>query len=124
MAVGVSALRADTIPTVTHVEFHNAVVRTEFEALPTAMLGEKRLLAYTDSIPVSVAISVTAPVAGESFWSWLMANIPGLLAFALFLGEVIVRFTPTEKDNANLLWLKNLFTLFFGNRKVGGGHFV
>jgi hypothetical protein len=43
--------------------------------------------------------------------------VAGLLAFA----GVIVRLTPTEKDDTILGWIKSIFDVLIPNRKKGGG---
>ena len=59
-------------------------------------------------------------------------NNAGLLAFlvanwlALLIGlggfiEVIVRLTPTKKDDSILAFIKNILDSFIPNRRIGGG---
>lgn len=51
------------------------------------------------------------------YWQKISAVI---LAAATFI-EVVVRITPTEKDNAWFSWLKSLLDKIIPNNKVGGG---
>mgnify|MGYP000904865785 CR=1 FL=1 len=51
------------------------------------------------------------------YWQKISAVI---LAAATFI-EVIVRITPTEKDNAWFSWLKSILDKIIPNNKVGGG---
>lgn len=50
--------------------------------------------------------------------NWV-ALLFGLLGFI----EVIVRITPTEKDNTVLEYIKKLLSVFIPNRKKYGGTF-
>ncbi len=43
----------------------------------------------------------------------------GVIGFA----EIVVRLTPTEKDNSILEWVKKLIGVFVPNKKSGGGVF-
>ena len=72
---------------------------------------------------IDLNVRVTAPIPGQSFSSWLMANMFALVLFLLSIVEIIVRWTPTEKDNANLKWLRNILYFLFGNRNGLGGNF-
>lgn len=123
MTVGVSAIKADTVPTVEQVVLVNAAVRTELLELPTAQITTRTVEAL-DSMPIEVHFQFTSPQYGESFWAWALKNWVALLGALLLVGEIIVRWTPTAKDNANLQWLRNLFDSIFGNAKLGGGNFI
>lgn len=57
----------------------------------------------------------------EKLWNFLKQwGIP-LLGGIIALIEVIVRITPSEKDNAWLKWLKDIFDAIIPNLKKGGG---
>lgn len=48
----------------------------------------------------------------------------GKLMLAIFaFADVVVRLTPSVKDNSILNWAVNLFGLIFPNKKSGGGTF-
>ncbi|MEO0625563.1 MAG: hypothetical protein AAFY91_01145 [Bacteroidota bacterium] len=54
-------------------------------------------------------------------WDWLMQNGAELVLILMTVIEFIVRLTPTERDNAWFLWLKNFIGSFIPNNKAGGG---
>lgn len=51
----------------------------------------------------------------------LKENYLVLIPAILGLLEVIVRLTPTEKDNSVLEWIKKLLNIFIPNNKKDGG---
>lgn len=111
------------VPELTSVKLVNAAVRTEVTEYPEASLGKSSLVAAADSTPIEVHVEFSSPSPNQSWGNWLLQNLFALIALVLVIGEIIARKTPTEKDNANLLWLRNLFNFIFGNRKAGGGNF-
>ena len=52
-------------------------------------------------------------------WMDVIAIVTGLIAVA----EVIVRLTPTEKDNSILLKIKNILNAVIPNKSKNGGNF-
>lgn len=60
----------------------------------------------------------------NDLWQWLLTNGLSVLLPLLALIEVVVRLTPTEKDNAWFRWVMNLVNTIFPNRKKGGGTFA
>jgi hypothetical protein len=113
-------------PQATTTEFV-AAADADDQLLPAT--GE--LLAYNQSSTTSV--SADDPVPDDDgpgglmgVWNWLVENWGSILMGLLgLLGviEVIVKLTPTEKDNAWFKWLKDLFDKLIPNRsKYGGTH--
>ena len=85
--------------------------------------------------PAHLAGDPTGTPAGEvptedepgplaALWAFVLANWQQLLFGFLALFEVIVRLTPTEKDNNLLRWLQSILDAILPNRAKGGGRFV
>ena len=54
-------------------------------------------------------------------WEWIKANLWPLLIGLLGFVEVVVRLTPTQKDDAWFEWLKNIIDALIPNMRKGGG---
>jgi len=85
-------------------------------------------ISIEDAMPANEA-AVDQIVGSEidnppSLWDLIILNwevvIFGLFGFA----EVIVRLTPSEKDNSILNFLKKMFEFILPNLKVGGGKHI
>lgn len=77
----------------------------------------------TDPVGPDPVDEVPEPTAWENVWAFFKAHwgalILGLFAFI----EVVVRLTPTEKDDAWFNWIKSLIDAIIPNRsKFGGTH--
>jgi len=57
----------------------------------------------------------------KEIWTFITEHWAALLVALLALIEVMVRLTPSTKDNAWFKWLKNLIDYLFSNFKTGGG---
>lgn len=61
----------------------------------------------------------------ETFWGFLKKNWGELIAGFLAFVEVIIRLTPTQKDNTILTMVKRAYDFLIGwlipNKKLGGG---
>lgn len=84
----------------------------------------------SDQDPNDVALDVTSidepvdeVVENAGIWDFIKDNMAELiLAFLAFI-EVVVRLTPSEKDNAWFKWLQAVFDAFFPNlAKPNGTH--
>lgn len=97
---------------------HNAVetlgLTTASEVVASA--GEDQVVFA--QVEVSEADENAVPVTfeGGSLWDFIRNNLFELLGSLLVFVEVIVRLTPTEKDNAWFLWLRRIFDATVGNR--------
>lgn len=61
------------------------------------------------------------PDQPSGIWAFLVANwVALLIALGGFL-EVIVRLTPSQKDDTILAFIKNILDSFIPNRRIGGG---
>jgi hypothetical protein len=56
-------------------------------------------------------------------WDFFLANLSTIILALFALAEVIVRLTPTEKDNSILSFLKRLVDWLLPNMAKGGGTF-
>lgn len=78
-----------------------------------------------DSANVTADEPVPPDIEDPSFfnnlWKYLRENAISSIGYILLFMEVMVRLTPTEKDNAWLSWLKKIFDTLIPNRKTGGG---
>lgn len=54
-------------------------------------------------------------------WAFLWANIATILWALIALIEVVVRLTPSEKDNSILSYITQVLSKIVPNRRVGGG---
>ena len=63
------------------------------------------------------------PVQGATETNFLLDNWGALLMGLLTFAEVVVRLTPSEKDNSIFNWLYAFITAFVPNLKKGGGTF-
>lgn len=62
--------------------------------------------------------------AVNPLWDFLKKNWEQLLLGFLALFEIVVRLTPTEKDNNLLRWLQSILDALIPNRAKDGGRFV
>lgn len=60
---------------------------------------------------------------GGGIWDFFLANLSTIILALFALAEVIVRLTPTEKDNSILSFLKRLVDWLIPNISKGGGKF-
>jgi hypothetical protein len=88
------------------------------------------LLALFCCIPLvaqdaGVGIEDAADVAetGFSVWQFILLHWVSLLSALLGVIEVVVRLTPTTKDDAGFRWLRRIFDAVIPNKaKQGGTH--
>lgn len=58
--------------------------------------------------------------------NWIIENkeaLAGILFGLVAVAEIVVRLTPTEKDDSILKKIVNVLFIIFPNRKKGGGLF-
>jgi hypothetical protein len=83
----------------------------------------------TDAPPASPAVEAQdetpapPPEASESgnVWDFIKANLVALILALMALAELIVRATPTKKDDSIFNFLKSILDSIIPNRRVGGG---
>ena len=63
------------------------------------------------------------PQTTSTFWQFIMNNLAALIFGVLGFAEIIVRLTPTQKDNSILNFIMILVDAIFPNRKKDGGLF-
>lgn len=61
------------------------------------------------------------PTIWQQFWGWLKLNWVAFLLGLIGVIEIVVNLTPTQKDNAWFLWLREIIQSIIPNRKSGGG---
>lgn len=81
------------------------------------------LIAFLMMIVNIAFCSVTPEVAPEtnSASNFLKDNWMELLFAVIALAEVVVRLTPTKKDDSILNWVVKILNAIFPNRKKDGG---
>lgn len=57
----------------------------------------------------------------DELWAWLLANWMMALLGLLGIIEIVVNLTPTEKDNAWFVWLRDIINSIIPNNRKGGG---
>ena len=58
------------------------------------------------------------------WFNWILTHkleLIGILSLLIGAAEIVVKLTPTEKDNSVLDKIKNLIGVFIPNLKKGGG---
>lgn len=99
-----------------------AVEGVEKTTLKTIIQPEQLIRSIEANEPLSLNIEVSAPVAGEGFGTWLGKNWVSFAAIMFFLLEIILRYTPSERDNSILSFIKGLFDRLFPNKSTQGFH--
>jgi hypothetical protein len=77
----------------------------------------------TDTI-ITTPVTDTPDTSSENDVGWLAflkANLLTIVTAVIALLEVIVRLTPTERDNSLLSAIKAIIDKFIPNRRTGGG---
>jgi len=108
------------------------------QPIPTTADSEKELVTAppsekTELSPVKIQtenvtiVNAATPTTGEGEPSFIQKLIDwftknwGYIVGALGIIEIIVRLTPSEKDNAYFAWFSNLLDSLIPNMKKGGG---
>jgi hypothetical protein len=61
------------------------------------------------------------PTIWQEFWGWLKLNWVAFLLGLIGVIEIVVNLTPTQKDNAWFIWLREIIQSIIPNRRSGGG---
>ncbi len=59
----------------------------------------------------------------EAFWQFITGHLAELIFGFLAFAEIIVRLTPTKKDDSILNFIVTIIDALFPNRKKDGGKF-
>ncbi|HOW26158.1 MAG TPA: hypothetical protein PK711_10870 [Bacteroidales bacterium] len=59
----------------------------------------------------------------EAFWQFITSHLAELIFGFLAFAEIIVRLTPTKKDDSILNFIVTIIDALFPNRKKDGGKF-
>lgn len=78
-------------------------------------------VAEKDSIALSVTVSTREQ--GQSLFSWAAFNWVGLVTILLFILQIVVNLTPTDKDDNVFNLFKRLANAIIPSNKRGGGTF-
>lgn len=98
------------------VEKTSEVIPVQYAQVSPA---EELAIEDTSEIPSTNDPVPSQPSAG--WWAFLVANWVALLIGLGGFIEVIVRLTPTKKDDSILAFIKNILDSFIPNRRTGGG---
>lgn len=95
----------------------------------TAITHDVPVIAPTDSVGSGTGGKDDPPPADEHgllkrLWALIVGNKGAALAAFLALAEIVVRLTPTEKDNNLLRLLQSWLDKLIPNYRKGGGQFV
>lgn len=82
-----------------------------------------KLKQFSADSTVSLNVVFTQPVKGQSFWAWIVVNVIGFVTIGLFIVQIIVNITPTQKDNNVFAILKLLVDSIFKSKNSSGGYF-
>lgn len=95
------------------------------DLLAQATEGEEEVIAedstVTEDPPVEEPVEDEEPTIWQQFWGWLKLNWVAFLLGLIGVIEIVVNLTPTQKDNAWFLWLREIIQSIIPNRKSGGG---
>lgn len=75
----------------------------------------------TEDPPVEDPPEEDEPTIWQEFWAWLRINWVAFLLGLIGVVEIVVNLTPTQKDNAWFIWLREIIQSIIPNRKSGGG---
>ena len=100
-----------------------AIGQTELPPTPPTEEKTESSQPETQNPPAPVVTQITEevePTFIQKAIDWFTKNLAYILGF-LGIVEIIVRLTPSEKDNAYFAWFSNLLDSIIPNFKKGGG---
>jgi hypothetical protein len=97
-----------------------SVEKVDIVPFPSPVYRTLQTAANADSTPVAIHVVFKSPEAYTNIGKFLLANWLATLVLLLGIVEVVVRLTPSEKDNSVFNFIYGWIDRFIPNLKTGG----